>query len=91
MILASERIGLRCLVGKVDMDGYIDFGVEGFRKPWFAICSLCFPPMLIQVILLRMGDGKTFPRNRQSDEMLARLATELVKADVDNWHNLIPF
>lgn len=34
--------------------------------------------------LLRTGDGKTFPRNRRSDEMLARLANELVKADANN-------
>jgi len=31
-----------------------------------------------------MGDGKTFPRNQRSDEMLARLANELVKSDRDN-------
>ncbi|KAF9483485.1 zf-DHHC-domain-containing protein [Pholiota conissans] len=29
------------------------------------------------------GDGKTFPRNPRSDEMLAKLAREIVKADVD--------
>ena len=34
--------------------------------------------------LLRMGDGKTFPRNHRSDEMLARLANELVKSDANN-------
>lgn len=32
-----------------------------------------------------MGDGKTFQRNQRSDEMLARLANELVKADTENW------
>ena len=42
------------------------------------------PPLLIQCHLLRMGDGKTFPRNHRSDEMLARLANELVKAEADN-------
>jgi len=31
-----------------------------------------------------MGDGKTFPRNQRTDEMLARLASELVKTDADN-------
>jgi len=31
-----------------------------------------------------MGDGKAFPRNRRSDEMLARLAKELVKVDTNN-------
>ncbi|KAI0752861.1 DHHC palmitoyltransferase-domain-containing protein [Daedaleopsis nitida] len=29
------------------------------------------------------GDGRTFPRNSRSDEMLARLASELVSADKD--------
>ncbi|KAF8195473.1 DHHC palmitoyltransferase-domain-containing protein [Pholiota molesta] len=29
------------------------------------------------------GDGKIFPRNPRSDEMLAKLAKELVKADLD--------
>ena len=28
-----------------------------------------------------IGDGKTFPRNPRADEMLARLANELVSAD----------
>lgn len=31
-----------------------------------------------------MGDGKSFPHNPRSDEMLARLANELVKADMNN-------
>ncbi|KDR82861.1 hypothetical protein GALMADRAFT_57084 [Galerina marginata CBS 339.88] len=30
-----------------------------------------------------LGDGKTFPRNPRSEEMLAKLAKELVKADSD--------
>lgn len=29
----------------------------------------------------RMGDGRTFPRNPRADEMLARLAAELVNDD----------
>ncbi|KAF8158187.1 DHHC palmitoyltransferase-domain-containing protein [Crassisporium funariophilum] len=31
-----------------------------------------------------MGDGKTFPRNPRSEEMLARLAQELVKLDTNS-------
>jgi len=29
------------------------------------------------------GDGRTFPRNPRSDEMLARLAAELMRLDKD--------
>ena len=81
MMLASERIGLRCLAGMKIMDGFIDFGVEGPRKSWLAVSYI---PSSSFRHLLRMGDGKTFQRNRQSDEMLARLANELVKADEDS-------
>lgn len=81
MILDSERIGLRCLVGIESMDGYIDFGAEGPRKPRLAVSSIF--PVAHLCHLLRMGDGMTFPRNPRSTEMLARLADELVKADED--------
>ena len=30
-----------------------------------------------------VGDGKTYPRNPRADEMLNRLASELVSADKD--------
>lgn len=33
MMLDLERIGLRCLAGIKSMDGYIDFGTGGPRKP----------------------------------------------------------
>jgi hypothetical protein len=80
MILASERIGLKCLAGIESMDGYIDFGTGGPRKPLI----LHMFPVAHLIHLLRMGDGKTFPRNHRSDEILARLANELVKADANN-------
>lgn len=34
-------------------------------------------------LLHSLGDGKSFPRNPRSEEMLAELAKELVKADSD--------
>ena len=40
MMLASERIGLRCLAGMEILDGYIDFGAEGPRKSLLAVSSL---------------------------------------------------
>lgn len=83
MTLASERIGLRCLAGIESMGGYIDFGTGGPRKPLTCRFLHIFPVAHFSH-LLRMGDGKTFPRNPRSDEMLARLANELVKADANN-------
>jgi hypothetical protein len=37
MILALERIGLKCLAGIESMDCYIDFGTGDPRKPPFPL------------------------------------------------------
>lgn len=39
--------------------------------------------VLITNVTYSMGDGRTFPRNPRSDEMLSRLASELAGVDKD--------
>ena len=56
-------------------------------------CVLCLLPLPCATIVLcfnhldritnSVGDGKTYPRNPRADEMLNRLASELVSADKD--------
>jgi hypothetical protein len=47
--------------------------------------SLCEQFVCIsETVCRRTGDGKHFPRNPRAEEMLARLAVELVKADRNN-------
>jgi len=66
--------------------GYIRPYDLGWRKNW----SQAFGWQRKHGWLFRLfcggsspGDGKTFPRNPKSDELLARLAKELVKSDQD--------
>ena len=79
MMLAGGGIGRRSLDGITNMDGYIDFGVavEGKRLSGYT------PMCQLNACTKSKGDGRTFPRNPRSDEMLARLATELVRLDKD--------
>ena len=63
------------------MGGYIDFGMGASRK--LSTHKRHFHNYSFNR-LLRVGDGKTFPRNPRSDELLARLANELVKADMNS-------
>jgi len=39
--------------------------------------------IIMTVPYFSMGDGKTFPRNPRSEDVLVKLAQELVKADAD--------
>ena len=67
------------------MDGCIVCGMEVLRKSflWGLISRLNS--------LSRPGDGKNFPRNPRSEEMLARLAKELVKLETNKWDISAPF
>ncbi|KAM5536788.1 hypothetical protein V8D89_009506 [Ganoderma adspersum] len=58
----------------------------GFKKNWAQVFGWSRPWGWVYRLLIGgscTGDGKTFPRNPQSDEMLNRLASELVSADKD--------
>jgi hypothetical protein len=60
-------------------------GVQDIYR-WRGVSRFC--PHLMRENVDRMsssrkGDGRTFPRNLRSDELLARLAEEIVKMDKD--------
>ena len=78
MMSVGGKTGFRCLGGKGGMAGCIDFGVAEPRK--FLIAMYVDSWKNIQHFF-RLGDGKTFPRNPRSEEMLVKLAKELVKVD----------
>jgi len=69
-----------------DAHGHIQLYNLGFKKNW----ELTFGWRSIGELFYRVwwggsspGDGKTFPRNPQSEKMLAQLAKELVDLDTD--------
>ena len=74
--LVGGRIGLRCLVGIQGGVGLPGFFVEVLRK-----CPILTTRVPIQSPFCRPGDGLHYPRNPHADEMLSKLARELVKAD----------
>ncbi|EKM51585.1 uncharacterized protein PHACADRAFT_150099 [Phanerochaete carnosa HHB-10118-sp] len=67
-----------------DAHGYIKIYNLGWRKNWAQVLGCDKPYGWINRILFGgggAGDGVNFPRNPQADELLVRLATELVDAD----------
>lgn len=81
MMLAGGEIGHKYLDGITNTDGYTGFGVVvvvGER-----CLSGCPPTWRLTVCTKSKGDGRTFPRNPRSDEMLARLTAELIQLDKD--------
>lgn len=71
----GERISGRSSGGATRTAGSSGSGAEALRAYHSA------PSLPHSDMHLRPGDGRTFPRNPKSDELLARLATELVKVD----------
>ena len=84
MISDSRRTGRRCLVGVARGVGYTDcsLAVAGAYLPYISRI-VCYSRVMSEIGTVSTGDGKTFPRNPRSDEMLNRLASELVSADKD--------
>jgi len=78
MTSAGGRIGLKSLAGETNIILYPDFYVVD-RRPYI------FPPIIPSYWLAygksRPGDGLSFPQNPRSDELLARLAKELIPID----------
>ena len=70
--------------------------IVGWDRPWGWVCRILvggggcvtfeLDPFLIlgpDDVIHRKGDGRTFPRNPRADEMLARLASDIVDVDKD--------
>ncbi|KAJ6582789.1 DHHC palmitoyltransferase-domain-containing protein, partial [Mycena sp. CBHHK59/15] len=69
-----------------DAHGYIRLYDVGWRRNFQQVFGWTRPGGLAVRLWCggaTLGDGRTFPRNPRSDELLARLATELVKAGND--------
>ncbi|EKM79294.1 hypothetical protein AGABI1DRAFT_74197 [Agaricus bisporus var. burnettii JB137-S8] len=67
-----------------DAHGYIRLYDLGWRKNWFQNFGWVHKKTLLFRLFFggsSMGDGKHFPRNPKSDELLARLAKELVNSE----------
>lgn len=88
MILGGVRTGPRCSRQRMAA------GVCGSRVCCGAALGeprgfLPFPPLVVlwsranEMRVLSTGNGQHFPRNPRADEMLARLAQELVKLEQD--------
>jgi len=75
----GKRIGRMPLDGILLMVGFIAYGVVVHRE--FTPCK--FLPQLNKRLSRSQGDGKTFPKNPKTDDMLSKLAHELVKLDAD--------
>ncbi|KAK0207901.1 DHHC palmitoyltransferase-domain-containing protein [Desarmillaria ectypa] len=70
-----------------DAHGYIRLYDVGWKQNWIQVIGWNHTYGWVARILSGgaiKGDGCTFPRNPKSEELLARLAVELVKADKDN-------
>jgi hypothetical protein len=80
MMLAGGEIGRKYLDGITNTDGYTGFGVVVVGEPRLSGCPLMWR---LTICTKSKGDGRMFPRNPRSDEMLARLAAELVRLDKD--------
>jgi len=80
MMLAGGEIGRKYLDGITNTDGCTDFGVVVGGERRLSGCPLM---LRLTVCTESKGDGRTFPRNPRSDEMLARLAAELMRLDKD--------
>ncbi|KAI0345953.1 zf-DHHC-domain-containing protein [Trametopsis cervina] len=70
-----------------DAQGYIKMYDMGWRRNWAQVIGWEQPFGWVNRIVLgggAIGDGLSYPRNPKADELLARLASELVDADKIN-------
>ena len=79
----GRRIGVRFLGGSDSVVGPIGLSwvAPGMSSTDFDVTSLELGSPCLQTF--RMGDGRAFPRNPRSEEMLAKLADDLNNADKD--------
>jgi hypothetical protein len=79
MTSVGEAIWPRSLAGIAHSDGCFDYGAAALR--------MLLPTLIFHMqstdpgTCCRHGNGRHFSRNPRAEEMLARLATELVKID----------
>lgn len=83
MMSAGEKTGSRSSGRTESAAGYTTCGAEVLRK-WLLWVTCACVYLTTSSWRCRAGDGKHFPRNPRAEEMLARLALELVKADRSN-------